>query len=75
MSHCIAKVDFYTRVEQVDSIFFYNHKVNPKWSVVVSVEEHLKVVDEALYTRFYLLPRHMIADEVLQFCLCSRYVP
>ena len=48
MPHGVAKVYFYTRMEFHDSIFFYNHKVNPKWSVVVSVKEHLKVVDEAL---------------------------
>jgi hypothetical protein len=46
--HGVAKVYFYTRMEFHDSIFFYNHKVNPTRTAVVSVKEYLKVVDEAL---------------------------
>ena len=63
--HCIAKVDFYTRVEQVDSIFFYNHKVNTKRTAVVAINECLKVVDEARDAGFNFAPRDEMVNAVL----------
>jgi hypothetical protein len=65
MPHRVAQVDFNARMEFKGVFLFYYHKVNSQRTDIIAVDEQLKVVDEALNARFYLLPGKKAVDEVL----------